>query len=100
MSTNFAVMVTTKDGKVLDYAAPLEFPKHILEEAAKFGFEIYSIVHTIVKELGYSMPRNITVKTSEYEVTVFDRGSRLVFAIFTEESVPSSTNTGKALAET
>ncbi len=99
MTTSFAVIVATKEGKVLDYAAPLEFPKEILREAGRFGYEIYSIVSTIVKELGYHMPRNITVKTSDYEITVFDRGDKLVFAIFTETSIPYSTDTNKVLAE-
>ncbi len=97
---NFAVAVATKDGKVLDYAAPLGFPRDTLIEAMKLGYEVYSIVDTIVRELGYKPPRNITVKTTEYEVTVFNRRDKLVFAVFTEPGIPVSTRSPAQLAET
>ncbi len=99
MNYHFAIAVVTRDGKVLGYSAPMEITREELFNALKLGYDSYRIVEAVVKELGYKPPRNITVKTEDYEVTVFNRGTRFVIAVFREETIPVATTRSTALAE-
>ncbi len=99
MDYGFAVAVVSIDGKVLGYSAPLSMTKEELFNALKIGYDAFRVIDTIVKQLGYKSPRNITVKTEEYEVTVFNRGTKLVFAVIPEEHIPLGKTASTALAE-
>ncbi len=100
MDYGFAVAVVSMDGKVLGYSAPLSMTKEELFNALKLGYDAFRVINTIVKQLGYKSPRNITVKTDEYEVTVFNRGTKLVFTVVPEEQIPLGKGVSTALAET
>jgi hypothetical protein len=81
VENGFAVVVLDNDGNVLNYAIPLNMPYHIVKEAVALGRDVYRVVKTIVKELGYKRPRYITLRVDEYEVTVFDRTGKILIAI-------------------
>jgi hypothetical protein len=81
VENGFAVVVLDGDGNILNYAIPVAMPYHIVREAIALGRDIYRVIKTIVKELGYRRPKYITIKVDDYEVTVFDRVDRIVIAI-------------------
>ncbi len=99
MDYGFAVAVVSVEGRVLGYSAPMSMTKEELFSALKLGYDSFRIIDTIVRQLGYKSPRNITVKTDEYEVAVFKRGPKLVMAVIPEERIPSSHGHSEALME-
>lgn len=81
LSTSFGVVVLDENGRVVDYSIPIDMPVKLLKEATTLSYDVYRVIETIIKELGYSMPRYITLKLDNYEVTVFNRNSKLLVAI-------------------
>lgn len=101
MTSNFAVVVLDNEGRVIDYSAPLNMSYSLLREAVRLGYDMFRMVNIIVKEIGYEKPRNITVKMNDYEITVFDRGSKIVMIIFgNEHKVPVTQSVSEAVMET
>jgi len=82
LTNGFAVIVLDEYGRIVDHAIPMDMPLNILKEATALSFDIYRVIETIVKQLGYSMPRYINLKLDNYEVTVFNRFNRIVIAVF------------------
>ncbi len=87
MATGFGVIVMNEEGKVIDYSLPPSMPHTLLKEAVSLGYDVYRMVKSIAKELGYRVPKNMTIKLDEYEVTVFSRYNRIVMAIIYEEKI-------------
>jgi predicted regulator of Ras-like GTPase activity (Roadblock/LC7/MglB family) len=99
-SDGFAIVVLDRDGRVIDYSAPINMSFTMLREAFKLGYDVYRMINVIIKELGYEKPRNMTVKMDEYEVTIFDRGKYIVMAIFSNgESLSVTKSEEKAAME-
>ncbi len=91
LTTGFAVVIADMDGRVIDYSAPMNMSYSLLREAAKLGYDIFRMTLLITKELEYDPPRELSIKTDRYEITVFNRGNRLVIAIFAEVIEPPKT---------
>ncbi len=99
-SDGFAIVVLDRDGRVIDYSAPINMSFTLLREAFRLGYDVYRMISVIVKELGYEKPRNMTVKMNDYEVTIFDRGKYIVMAILSNvETPPMARNEGRAVME-
>ena len=91
LATGFAVVIADMDGRVIDYSAPMNMSYSLLREAAKLGYDLFRMTFLITKELEYDPPRELSIKTDRYEIMVFNRGNRLVIAIFTEVIEPPQT---------
>jgi predicted regulator of Ras-like GTPase activity (Roadblock/LC7/MglB family) len=99
-SDGFAIVVLDRDGRVIDYSAPINMSFTLLREAFRLGYDVYRMINVVVKELGYEKPRNMTVKMDDYEVTIFDRGKYIVMAIFSNNVSPPVVRSGeKAIME-
>ena len=90
LGTSFAVVVVDRDGRVIDYSAPMNMSYSLLKEATKLGYDLFRMTLLVSKELEYEPPRELSIKTNKYELTVFNRGNRLVIAIFAEVIEPPS----------
>ncbi len=88
MSNGFGVVVLSSEGRIIDYSLPLNMPYTVMREAVSLGYDIYRVVNTVVEELGYKLPRYITIKLDDYEVSIFKRSNKLVIVvIYTQEQV-------------
>ena len=91
MSSGFGVIVLDNEGRVIDYSVPMGIPYNVMREAVSLGYDVYRVVNTIVKELGYKLPRYITVKLDEYEVSIFKRyGKILVVVVYGGDTQPAT----------
>ncbi len=87
MSKGFGVVLLDSDGRVVDYALPLEMPYTVLREAVSLGYDVYRVVNTVIGELGYKPPRHISIKLDNYEVSILKRPTGLLLVVFYEEPV-------------
>jgi len=85
MSEYFGVVVLSESGEVIVASVPSEIPRQVLGEAVALARDIYRVVSVVSRELGYKMPRSISIRTLDYEVTVFNRHNRLVVAVIVED---------------
>ncbi len=81
MSTALAVIVLDNEGRIIDYAAPLDIGFSRIKEATRIGFDIYRTVSFILKSLGYELPKNITIHYPDAEITVIPKGNHVVISI-------------------
>jgi len=80
-----------KNGRVLNYSIPLEIPGDVVREAVGLSYDIFRLVNTITRELGYKPPRYITLNMNDYEVSVFDRYDKiLIVLIYRGLGIPST----------
>jgi len=85
MSDYFGVVVLSESGEVIAASVPSEIPQQVLGEAVALARDVYRVVSAVSRELGYEMPRSISIKTLDYEVTVFNRYGKLVVAVVVED---------------
>jgi len=90
LAENFGVVVIDENGRIIDYSVPTTMPYSLLKEAVSLSYDIYRTVKVITKELGYSIPKNMTIKLDSYEVTIFKRYNRIVIVIIYEEAIKGS----------
>jgi len=85
MSEYFGVVVLSESGEVVAASVPSGIPQQVLGEAVALARDIYRVVSVVSRELGYKMPRSMSIKTPDYEVTVFNRHDKLVIAVIVED---------------
>lgn len=88
MDHGFGIIVLDNEGRIIDYAMPINIPYNIMKEAIGLGYDIYRVISTVVKELGYKLPRYITIKLDDYEVSLFKRSDKLILVVlYTQKQV-------------
>lgn len=88
MDHGFGIIVLDNEGRIIDYAMPINIPYNIMKEAIGLGYDIYRVISTVVKELGYKLPRYITIKLNDYEVSLFKRSDKLILVVlYTQKQV-------------
>jgi len=81
MASALAVVVMDNEGRIIDYAAPLDIGFSKIKEATRIGFDIYRTVSFILKSLGYDLPKNITIHYPDTEIVVIPKGNHVVISI-------------------
>jgi len=90
MSEYFGVVVLNGSGEVIAASVPSEIPQQVLGEAIALARDVYRVVSVVSRELGYKMPRSMTLRTLDYEVTVFNRHDKLIVAVIFEDKSTDS----------
>ncbi len=88
MASALVVVVLDREGRVVDYVAPMELGFSKIKEATRIGYDIFRAVSFILKGLGYSMPKNMTIHYNDMDITVIPRESHVVVSITTEITEP------------
>lgn len=77
----FGLVVVSDSGGVLNKVVSPNMPKEVIDEAVTLGRDLYRILETVASELGYEIPRTVTLKLDEYDLVLIRKKGKLVIAI-------------------
>ncbi len=81
MTSTLIVVVMDNEGRIIDYAAPLDIGFSKIKDATRIGFDIYRTVSFILKSLGYDLPKNITIHYPDTEIVVIPKENHVIISI-------------------
>ncbi|MCD6488774.1 MAG: hypothetical protein J7K21_06075 [Desulfurococcales archaeon] len=81
MSGAVVIAVLDREGRIIDYVAPMNIGFSIIKESIQVGYDIYRTIEFITKNLGFKVPKNITVNYMDQEITVIPRRNSIIVSI-------------------
>ncbi len=90
MDRGFYVIVLDREGRIIDYVAPLDLGFEKVKEAVQLGYEIYRAVTYVLKSLGYNGLKSMTLYQDSMEITILPRKTHIVLTVYSESTIPTS----------
>jgi len=92
LNAELGIVILDQAGNTIYHAISPKIPGSVVKEAVLLGYDIYRVIAGITGELGYSLPKSVSVKMSEYEIIILKRGNRVVLALIYENPAEALTS--------
>ncbi len=99
LDKGFYVIVLDKEGRIIDYEAPLDLGFEKVKEAVQLGYEIYRAVTYVLRSLGYSELKSMTIYQDSMEIVILPRQTHIVLMVYSEATVPTGITENAVEAE-